>query len=249
VSELVPLLDAEGSFTTLREAFGVDDDTPWTMPFRGFLVRGDGWTAVVDTGIGPPGDEPFLPERQGRLPESLATAGVQPDDVDIVVLTHLHPDHVGWNMREGEPFFPRARYVAPRADFDFFTKAAPNRPYIRDQLLGLEATGRLELADGSFSPLRGLVLEPLPGHTPGHCIVRLGDAVILGDAAVHEFQLADPGVAYSHEIDAAEAAAARRRVLPELADSAALVGLGHLPGGIGRIARAGDGFAWRPSAE
>ena len=247
MTEVVPLLDAEGSFTTLREAFGVDDDAPWTMPFRAFLVHGDGWTALVDSGLGPPGEDPFLPERQGRLPAALAAEGATLDEVDAVVFTHLHVDHVGWNMRDGEPFFPRARYVAPRADFDFFTQQ-PDRPYVRDQLLALDASGRLELVDGAFSPLPGLELEPAPGHTPGHCIVRLPHAVILGDAAVDERQLAEPGLAYAHEVDAGRAADARVGLLAELAGTQTLVGLGHLPGGLGWIERAGDAFAWRPRA-
>jgi len=92
-----------------------------------------------------------------------------------------------------------------------------------------------------------LNLEHVPGHTPGHCIVRVGaDTVLLGDLAVHELQLADPGVAYAFEDDPATVAAARRRVLPQLAASGAAVGLGHLRPPLGRIESAGDGFAWRP---
>src|SRR5204862_4864776 len=106
------LLDAEGTFATFREAFGVDDDGPWNLPFFAFLVVTGGVTVVVDTGVGPPGGaDPFLPERQGRLPDELAAAGVAPPDVDLVVLTHLHVDHVGWTMAGGRTFFPNARYV------------------------------------------------------------------------------------------------------------------------------------------
>jgi len=240
MTEIVPLLDAEGSFATLREAFGVGDDAPWQLPFHAFLLRGEGWTALVDTGVGPPGEEPFLPDRQGLLRDAVPRV-----EIDVVLLTHLHVDHVGWNMLDGEPFFPNARYVAHRADFEHFTRARPDRPYVRDQLLGLEASGRLELVTADASPLPGVTLEHLPGHTPGHCIVRTGDAVLLGDLAVHELQLADPDQAYVAEEDAAEAAAARRRLLPELARSGVLVALGHLRPPLGRVVAAGDGFAWR----
>ena len=61
MTEIVPIIDAEGSFMTLREAFGVADESPWTVPVHVFLVRGDDWTALVDTGVGPPGEEPFFP--------------------------------------------------------------------------------------------------------------------------------------------------------------------------------------------
>lgn len=242
MTEIVPIIDAEGSFMTLREAFGVDDDRPWTLPCHAFLVRGDDWTALVDTGIGPPGDDPFLPERQGWLGDT-----VPRDEIDVVLFTHMHVDHVGWNMRDGEPFFPRARYIGRREDYDLFTSARPDRPYIRDQLIALHDTGRLELVETNVSPLPGLTLEHAPGHTPGHAIVRIDDeAVLLGDLAVHELQLADPTLAYAFEVDALTAAAARRRLLPELAVSPVTVGLGHLRPPLGRLDAVGDGFAWRP---
>ena len=242
MTETVPILDAEGSFMTVREAFGVADDTPWTLPFHAFLVRGDDWTLLVDTGVGPPGPEPFLPDRQGRLGDS-----VLPEEIDVVLLTHMHVDHVGWNMRDGEPFFPRARYIGRREDYEHFTSSRPDRPYVRDQLLALHDSGRLELVAEDVSPLPGVTFEHVPGHTPGHCVVRIGgDTVLLGDLAVHELQLADPGVAYAAEEDPAAAAAARRRLLPELAASGSVVGLGHLRSPLGRLESWGDGFAWRP---
>jgi glyoxylase-like metal-dependent hydrolase (beta-lactamase superfamily II) len=245
LTAILPILDASGSFATLRQAFGVDDDAAWTLPFHAYLLRGDGWTVLVDTGVGPPGEEPFLPDRQGLL-----GGAVPREEVDVVVLTHMHVDHVGWNMRDGEPFFPRARYVGRKDDYDFFTSTRPDRPYIRDQLIGLQATGRLELVTEDASPVPGVTLEHVPGHTPGHCIVRVGnEAVLLGDLAVHELQLADPGLAYVAEEDQAEVAAARRLLLPQLADSGVLVGLGHLDPPLGHVVRAGSGFAWRPPGD
>jgi glyoxylase-like metal-dependent hydrolase (beta-lactamase superfamily II) len=241
MTEIIPLLDAVGSFATLRQAFGVDDDAAWELPFHAFLLRGNGWTALVDTGVGPPGEERFLPDRQGWLPGLL-----DPEEIEVVLLTHMHVDHVGWNMLAGAPFFPNARYLGHRADFELFTQEHAHRPYVRDQLLGLAATGRLELVDDGTAPLPGVALEHVPGHTPGHCIVRVDDAVLLGDLAVHELQLADPGLAYVAEEDAPAAAAARRRFLPALAASGAVVGLGHLRPPLGHIAAAGEGFAWRP---
>src|SRR5262249_27350864 len=160
-------------FMTVRDAFGVGGDEPWALPFHAFLVRDDDWTALVDTGVGPPGPEPFLPDRQGRLGDT-----VPRDEVDVVLLTHMHVDHVGWNMRDGVRFFPRARYVGRREDYEHFTSSRPDRPYVRDQLIALYDTGRLELVEEDVSPLPGVTLEHVPGHTPGHCIVRVGsDAV------------------------------------------------------------------------
>jgi len=241
MTEIVPLLDTEGSFATLRQAFGVDDDTPWHLPFHAFLVRGDGWTALVDTGVGPPGDDPFLTERAGLLPDAL-----DPAAIDVVLLTHMHVDHVGWNMVDGAPFFPNARYIGHRADFDYFAGSRPDRPYVRDQLVALDSSGRLDLVDDDMSPLAGVVLEHTSGHTPGHCIVRVADAVILGDVAVHELQLADPELAYTAEEDSAVAAAVRHELLPELARRGAVVALGHLRPPLGRLVEASGGFSWQP---
>lgn len=248
MTDVVTLTDTEGTFASLREAFGVDDDNAWWLPFNAFLVRhGDG-IVLVDTGVGPPGTgDPFLEDRAGRLPALLGAAGVQPADVDLVVFTHLHVDHVGWNMVDGSPLFPQARYVAHRADFETFTKTRPDRRYVRDQLIALDALGRLELIEESCSPFPGVELEHVPGHTSGSCVATIGSVTFLGDVAVHELQLADPGVGYVFEEDRPAAAAARRRLLPRLAAEAGLVAIPHL--GLGRIRLAGDGFAWAPAAE
>ena len=248
MADVVALTDTEGTFASLREAFDIDDDSAWWLPFNAFLVRTGGAIVLVDTGVGPAGSgDPFLEERAGRLPELLSAAAVQPEDVDLVVFTHLHVDHVGWNMRDGSPFFPSARYVSHRADFDNFTTRYPDRRYVRDQLAALHATGRLELIDESSSPFPGVEIEHVPGHTAGSCVVTIEGATFLGDVAVHELQLADPGVGYVFEEDRPAAAAARRRLLPRLAADGSLVASPHL--GLGRIHAAGDGFGWEPAAE
>ncbi len=230
MTDVVALLDQRGSFATMREAFGVDDDTPWVLDFFAYLVRHDGATVLVDTGMGPPGDDPFLPERDGRLPQELEAAGVAPADVDLVLLTHLHPDHVGWNMVDGVPFFRNARYVAPRDDYAFFTATRGERPYVQQQVVALHDAGVLDLVDDGAEPLPGIRLEQTGGHTPGHCIVRLPGATLAADLAVHPLQLADPGLGYVAEEDQAAIAAARRRLLPALAGTR--VGFGHIPLGI-----------------
>jgi glyoxylase-like metal-dependent hydrolase (beta-lactamase superfamily II) len=243
MTDVTVLTDAEGTFATLRQAFGVPDDTAWWLPFNAFLVRTTEVTMLVDTGVGPSGStDPFLQDRAGRLPRLLAEAGVAAADVDLVVHTHLHVDHVGWNMVDGEPFFANARHLAHRADYDNFTRKTPDRRYVRDQLIALHAADRLELFDDGFSPAPGVAIEHVPGHTAGHCVVTAGDVTFLGDVAVHELQLADPEVAYVFEEDPAAAAARRREILPRLAASGGLVASPHL--GLGRIHAAGAGFRW-----
>jgi glyoxylase-like metal-dependent hydrolase (beta-lactamase superfamily II) len=248
VTDVTVLTDAEGTFATMRQAFGVPDDSQWWLPFNAFLARTPDVTVLVDTGVGPPGgSDPFLQDRAGRLPQLLSAAGVEPADVDLVVHTHLHVDHVGWNMLDGAPFFANARYLAHRADYDNFTSKNPDRRYVRDQLTALQATGRLELFDEGFSPAPGVDIEHAPGHTSGHCLVTVGDTTFLGDLAVHELQLADPDVAYVFEEDPQGAAARRREILPRLVASGGLAGIPHL--GLGRIHAVGEGFGWSEESD
>jgi glyoxylase-like metal-dependent hydrolase (beta-lactamase superfamily II) len=244
MSQLAALLDGEGAFVTFRQAFGVENDEPWRLRFFAYLVHAGGETIAVDTGAGPPGADPFLPDREGRLPAELDRVGVAREDVGLVLLTHLHPDHVGWNMVDGSPFFPNARYLAHRDDFEWIVGSRPDRPYVRENVVALEASGRLELVGDSVEPVPGVRLQRIGGHTPGHCIVDLGDATLAGDLAVHELQLADPTLAYVAEEDPATIAGARAELLPGFADAGRLLGFGHL--GLGRVERAGTGFAWRP---
>ena len=248
MTDVTVLTDAEGTFATMRQAFGVDDDSKWWLPFNAFLARTSDLTVLVDTGVGPPGgSDPFLQDRAGRLPQLLAAQGVEPADVDLVVHTHLHVDHVGWNMVDGARHFPNARHLAHRSDYESFTTKNPDRRYVVDQLVALHDAGGFELFDEGFSPAAGVVIEHAPGHTSGHCIVTVGDATFVGDLAVHELQLADPGVAYMFEEDPAGAAARRRELLSRFADAGGPVGIAHL--GLGRIERVGGGFGWLPLAE
>jgi glyoxylase-like metal-dependent hydrolase (beta-lactamase superfamily II) len=228
---IAPLLDTEVSFATFCEAFGVDDDRPWPVPV--YVFR-DG-AVLVDTGFGPPGADPFVEDREAHLDELL-----DPADIELVVLTHLHVDHVGWNMHDGAPFFPNARYVAHLADYEYFTTTRGDRPYVHDQIVALQETGRLELVDRDTEVGDGVGLRHAPGHTPGHCIVDLGTVVVLGDLAVHELQLADPGLAYVSEADQVLAAETRRRILQEVEGRP--VAISHL--GVGRVEPEGEGFRW-----
>jgi glyoxylase-like metal-dependent hydrolase (beta-lactamase superfamily II) len=244
---VTPLLDATGSFATFAEAFPTGDEGAavarypelfdgrrWRAPFRSFLV---GSSVLVDAGVGPP--SAFLPGAQGHLPAELDR-----DAVELVILTHLHFDHVGWTVEgDGRPFFPRARYVVCADDWRW----AEPRDVFPSKLAPLRDAGVVELVapeENEVAP--GVTVFPTPGHTPGHLCVRAGDTVILGDLAVHPVQVDDPGLFFFLDEDPALAARTRRAVLAELADSGAVAAAGHFPAPLGHIERAGAGFAWRP---
>jgi glyoxylase-like metal-dependent hydrolase (beta-lactamase superfamily II) len=244
MSELVPIEDAAGSFVTYRQGFGKDDDSPWQMPFRVFLAQLEGANVLVDLGVGPPGAGTFLPERQGRLPDELARRGLAARDIDLVVFTHLHVDHVGWAVVGGEPYFANARYVAHADDFAYYAQPDTDRLDIRDRLAELLRDGRVEALTGDAEVHPGVLVRHMPGHTPGHCIVELAGTVVLGDTAVNTLQVSDPDLPFVAEVDKAQAAATRRRLLSELAARHALVASPHFPEPFGRVAAADGGFFW-----
>src|SRR4030095_7480117 len=169
-----------------------------TLPIKrgSFLVRCSGRTILVDTGIG--AKKPDLP--RGELLTNLEQLGVRLDDIDVVVNTHLHFDHVGWNcsQQDGEfvPTFPRAEYwIAPK-EWDFWTDPAilaEEGPHLRTDVLPLTDSAQMRLVDGEAAITPELSLVPTPCPTPGHSSIAVSSsgerAIILGDVAHHPLHL------------------------------------------------------------
>jgi glyoxylase-like metal-dependent hydrolase (beta-lactamase superfamily II) len=243
------LVDAEGSFATVAEAFpALSSGAEWRLPVNTVLVRGGGTTLLVDTGLGP---EPraFMPGAGARLLAELARAGASPAEVDLVVHTHLHVDHVGWDGS-----FPNARYAVSAAEWSYFMSedSLARRPHLRDRVKPLRDAGSVDLIDGELEVASGVRLVPTPGHTPGHASVFIEsegeELVVLGDVAVHDLQLADPDLVYVSDHDPELSAATRKQVLGRLADRGTDVIVGHFHGP-GRFGRQGEGFSWSSLAE
>lgn len=231
------LTDCEGTFATLREAYpAIHSGADWWVPVNCALLSSDGTTVLVDTGVGakPRG---FMPDAGAALLDALAAAGVRPADVDVVVHTHLHIDHVGWSGA-----FPNARYVVHEDDWAYFMneESLTERPHLREKLVPLENVERIR-STTEIAP--GIRVEHAPGHTPGHVIVRAEGLAVIGDLAAHELQLADPDLVFVNDVEPDLAAATRRRVVAELAREGAAVIAGHFYG-IGRFEPAGKGFRW-----
>lgn len=233
---VIALADGEGPFFSSRsEAFpgatgeqwaaadrldpgALDTDGRWWLQFRAFAIRSDQGVTLVDAGIGPAdGPAASWAPVPGALPASLAAAGVEPSDVDTVVLTHLHTDHVGWAVvgEQAQPFFPNAAYVLQQAELDAIEQV---NPQLRSSVIDpLRKAGQLRLLDGD-TPLRGGErVVATPGHTPGHQSVLVASGrervAVTGDLLVHAIQLLHPEVAYAHEMDPERARASRRQVL------------------------------------
>jgi glyoxylase-like metal-dependent hydrolase (beta-lactamase superfamily II) len=179
------------------------------LHFHSYLVVDGSGVVLVDAGIGPAGGAAaeWLGVG-GRLPGLLAQVGVEPEDVDAVVLTHVHSDHVGWVSDGVRPTFPRAEYVLQRAELDQVRARADYSQLINP----IEEAGQLRVVEGE-TVLRGLRLLPTPGHTPGHQSVVTDRAVLGGDLLVHPAQARWPELTYAYEQNPATAITSRREVL------------------------------------
>lgn len=226
---------------------GADDGLVRTA-FQTWLLRSEGRVILIDTGIGNdktrPGATFWDHLRLGYL-DNLAAAGVRPEDVDLVVNTHLHVDHVGWNTRLTDgvwvPTFPNATYLMPKADFVHFDPAnnpdiagSVNENVFEDSITPVHAAGQVKLWETSHDIDTHLRLEAAPGHTPGSSVIKLtsgGDrALFAGDILHTPLQLAHPDHSSCFCQDPAQARVTRRRLLGWAADSHALVLPAHFSG-------------------
>ena len=202
------------------------------IPVGCFLLRSSDTTVLVDAGIG---DLDLGWARGGLLPEALRGAGVAPGDIDIVVCSHLHIDHIGWLTVDDAPYFPNAvvRYGAD--DWERFVTAADAESRSRRIMEVLAAAGRLEPMQGDMLAIApGITARHTPGHTLGHygLVVssRQERVVLLGDAVECPLQLEEPDFYAMSDVDPKMAARTREALWRELEGSATVVSAAHFPG-------------------
>lgn len=242
----------------LEEARALDPATgKLVLCIQSYLVRTPHHTILVDSCVGNDKERPERPFwhrlKSDRWMRNLAAAGVGVEDIDYVLCTHLHVDHVGWNtvLRDGRwvPTFPKARYVFSRREYDFWVgenAKAPIGPIV-DSVLPVVEAGRADLVASDFV-LNDLVrLEPTPGHTPDHVAVRLGrggrDAVMTGDLIHSPLQARYPEISMRADHAGAQAAVTRRRFLESCCDTGTLMCMAHFPSpSAGRLTRWGEGY-------
>jgi len=233
------------------------------LSFHALLLRVGGRTILVDTCCGNDKSRPARPAwdgRDGPFIANLAAAGVRPEDVDFVLCTHLHADHVGWNTRllDGRwvPTFPNAQYLFAEAEYRHWKamhdRAGPGAPILygafADSVLPVVERGQAVMVGPTHSPVAGVELEPVPGHTPGNVVVRVegsrGRAVCCGDVLHHPAQFVFPDWSTRFCTDPARSRASRRRFIEQAADGPDFVLPAHFQAPwSGRVVR--DGVHYR----
>jgi glyoxylase-like metal-dependent hydrolase (beta-lactamase superfamily II) len=213
-----------------------------------YLVRSEGRTILVDTGMGPkPADMPDAP--WGILMDEFTANGVRPEEVSMVVMTHLHRDHVGWNLQSQNgryaPTFPNARYWMSAQDWEVChqPEIQPNRfPNAPTCVWPLADLGVVELMDGERTLTRELTAIPTPGHTPGHMSILITSqgerALILGDVAHSPAQVHETDWVSRADMDPEVTRQTRRTLIERLEREGIVVAAGHFPApGFGKIVR------------
>jgi glyoxylase-like metal-dependent hydrolase (beta-lactamase superfamily II) len=261
--EVTTLRDAARAMDGPHPTFGTDQEAsavaellaanslPSGRMVNGFtptLVNTGSELVLFDTGLG---------GEAGSLPEQIRAAGYAPEQIDVVVLTHMHPDHIGGLMRDGKPTFANARYVTGQSEYDFWSAEA--------RMTG-PTEGVAKLVHANVTPLaekttfignEGTVVSGISGidtfgHTPGHMSFHLESEgqrlLVWGDVANHfvvSVQRPDWHVRY--DMDKAQAAATRKRIFDmAAADRLPVIGY-HMPfPGIGYIQSSGEGYRWAP---
>jgi glyoxylase-like metal-dependent hydrolase (beta-lactamase superfamily II) len=219
-----------------------------------YIIKVGGLTVLIDTCVGNDKKRTLIPDwvdYNSDYMEKMAGMGVNPEDVDFVMCTHLHIDHVGWNtkLKNGKwvPTFPNARYIFHKKEYEAWETLdhpADDGSY-QDSVVPIVEAGRADLVHSDHAINDNLWLEPSFGHTPGHVSVNLKDgsdsALFTGDCFHHPIQVARPEWSSGFCLDAEASANTRQKIIDKIADTSTLMMAAHfMDPTVGRVVGNGD---------
>jgi glyoxylase-like metal-dependent hydrolase (beta-lactamase superfamily II) len=249
----------EGHLARCPGAFS--DEGGWRYVVTCYLLRGADGCVLVDTGCGAAWLAfPAFLGVEGQLGRRLAAIDVSPEEIDTVVITHIHPDHVGGVLTQGdgatERAFPRARLVVPRSDWDAWSRPEVQDafpvPYVGDTIAPLIEAGVVDLVDGEHDVSKHLRLLPTPGHTPGSSSLLIDSAgeraLLVGDLWLHPAQVTDPAMKCSFDMEPDVARETRAALATRISDEGLMMGACHFPEPFGELVRLEGRHHWMPVA-
>jgi glyoxylase-like metal-dependent hydrolase (beta-lactamase superfamily II) len=274
---IYPIVEQQGCFFKALEFFPkltkgmLEENRSWLQPsfidagggvvlcIQGFVIKTPHHTILIDTCVGNHKSRPTRPfwnmMNSEKFEKALAGAGLTVDDIDYVMCTHLHGDHVGWNTRlengRWVPTFPKARYIMSDRELAHWTAREKDNPqsvpWITDSVLPIIAAKREQIVKSDFAFSETVKLMPTPGHTIDHFSVLVGhpgeDALITGDMIHSPLQGKYPDLGMLADYDSAQAGQTRRTVFDRLCDGPTILCATHFPvPSTGRVRRWGDGY-------
>jgi glyoxylase-like metal-dependent hydrolase (beta-lactamase superfamily II) len=196
--------------------------------------------------------------RAGKLPDNLAAAGIKPAQVDTVIITHAHPDHIAGTLtHDGELVFKHAQYFIDRTEHEFWisaeaeAKASPSMLEIARRFLA-PLEGRLTLVEGQAEILPGISVLPAPGHTPGHTVVKVSsngaELLHIADTVLYPLHLEHPDWLPVFDVDPEGAAMSKAGIFDRAVERKALVFAHHFPPfpALGYVEKREMGWEWQP---
>jgi glyoxylase-like metal-dependent hydrolase (beta-lactamase superfamily II) len=266
-----PFFDPFEFFPTLGKEL-LDENLSWLRPtfidpasgklvicVQSFVIKTPHHNILIDSCVGNHKPRPTRPfwhmMNNDRFENGLAATGLSVNDIDYVMCTHLHTDHVGWNTRlengRWVPTFPKARYVMADRELAHWTQKEKDDPagfpWITDSVLPIVEARRAQIVKSNFVLNESVQLVPTPGHTIDHFSVLVGrpdrDALITGDMLHSPLQARYPELGMRADHDSHQAGETRRKVFDRFCDAPTILCVTHFPApSTGRVRRWGDGY-------
>jgi glyoxylase-like metal-dependent hydrolase (beta-lactamase superfamily II) len=265
-----PFFDVMQFFPALTKEL-LDENRGWLQPrfldaadrlmlcIQSYIVQTPHHTIMIDSCVGNHKPRPtrsfWHMMNSDRYQKNLAASGFGANDIDFVMCTHLHTDHVGWNTRlengRWVPTFPRARYVFADRELGYWTERQKDDPdacpWITDSVLPIVAANRVDIVKSAHAFNDLVTLIPTPGHTIDHYSVQVGkpgaDAIITGDMIHSPLQVRYPELGMMSDYDSALAGVSRRELFGRFCDTSTLLCTAHFPSpSTARVVRWRDAF-------